>query len=209
MLSPLAGIIAGYKRFVFFVWIYLLLMLMSDIILQTTKLLNQPSLTSLTANVFICLNFLIIARFFYKNLEGKYRAFVYAGAVVFLFMLIRISVNGWFYFDRVNAFLGAFVFVLLCVIYLFTILLSEETAPLMTSYKFWFVIGLMIYNSAVILVFGLSKYLLNSDPALYKKIWSFHDLANLTQCLIFFKVVQLYKEQQIQKMHGNLSDKSL
>lgn len=193
ILNPLLGLILGHKGGKHFIWRYLLFMLLFDIAIRISIWLGYTTFKNALVNIYCLTNFFFLSNYFYSKLKKKYTWFLSIGLIALVIALIHLFNNGIKTFDGIFAATLSFSYLFYCIIGLFSILINEETTQLSKSSFFYFICGVLIYNSSTILLLAFSNYYqLNKEGIkLLSSLWIAHDLANIIQGLLYYKAILL------------------
>jgi hypothetical protein len=192
-LPVLAGLIVFHKIksgllsfFIFFCFV-----LFSDIIITLTGLLRFNNMPLF--NFYFLFEAIFLFYLFYQMISNKtFRNTIIALNVIYLIVwfLDNCVYHNLYIFNPGEKIFKFIIFILLCV-WMMNIIAREINLPLPENFRFWFILGFMIYFSSCLIVIATSTWVFKSQnkmAMLYT--WSVHSIITvIVNCILTYGIL--------------------
>jgi hypothetical protein len=195
---PLLSFIFFYKKNkrkeVFILFIYVIISFATDFILSSLNKKLHPSSLFTVLSLFTILEYFFFTLFIYLVIKRAIfrRLFAALSIIFIIFSLIHYWLNvGKQNFDSLPASVESILIVFFCILYLFEQINTPEVVLVYESYKFWIIIGFLIYLAG-----GLSLYILaaNLTDEEMNSYWKINYAFNMVKNLLFAIAFAMKKE---------------
>ncbi|MBI3218427.1 MAG: hypothetical protein HYZ44_02850 [Bacteroidetes bacterium] len=108
-----------------------------------------------------------------------------------LILLSFASIISLFYlgsnnsFNYVTSYVGGLILILLCLIFLYRLLIDLPTVDIFHYPILWIVFAILIYYGGTLFLFLFNNYLLSINIVSHKSIWILHNTLNIIKNLLF------------------------
>lgn len=176
ILSPALVLIAGRKQKTV-LWYYAMVCLLADLVSFYLFKMQRPH--AIVSNSFLLLEFLFFGYYFLQPLvHRRFRVFTIITAliisiayIVYTYNLHQIAIKDSLTINYTFATYFYFCYIIFCLLSLFNILQKAEETHLGSSPEFYATIGILIYASAVFMLFAFRKVLEHEYADLLRKYW--------------------------------------
>ena len=148
--------------------------------------------------LYLILEFLVVAHYFYRLLGRRCTAFFVSAAAVFIIAFIILGI----YWKTIDSFMGdavlsviEIIFVYVCSIMWFKdIFINVEEDSLLQSPSFFFVSGFVIYLSGTIFLFLMANMLRKTESVDFQSIWMLNIIFNIILRILL--IIGIWKGQR-------------
>ena len=190
--SPLIPLVIGVKRKPSLIWMYVLLGLVFNILIG--KIFKGSRYVDLLANIYVFIEFFILATFFFRKLSKQYRGIIFFGIGAFIYALYNTIAGGLDNFNGFSAAVLSFFYIICCVLALYVIMIDTQIADVFQSSFFLFTMGLFIYFAGMFMLFSTHHYFKTHEllwgfekHSFMSGIWMVNSSCNIIQAVIFAK----------------------
>lgn len=188
--SPILPLIAGVRKKLDLVWIYMLTGLVFNLLIG--RIFRGTDTSRFLANCYIILEFLLISLLYIKYFAGKRKMLFYGGYIMLLFAVYDIIRSGPYHFNGFAAAIVSVTYLAYCISSLYDIMLDNRIQNVFHSSLFLFTIGFLVYFSGMFMLYVSDSYFNTHELMwhfrkhdLMRGVWQINSLCNIAQSVIF------------------------
>jgi hypothetical protein len=152
VLSPLIPILVGYKKRYTLLWFYALTGLFFNLLISQLPAI-YGAIKGITANIFVCAEFLFFIAFYKRQFGGKKNQWLALVSLVAVTFILLAIYNGYFKFNAIGSAIFCFIYICFALWGFMSFIRRTNTLHLTSSSFFIANAAILIYASSVFLVF--------------------------------------------------------
>lgn len=150
---------------------------------------NQKS--TIFLYLFTVVEYVLFAIFIYSVLQKDAikRALLVCSILFIGFCLFNIFFKPQYQFDSLHTSIESIILLIFCIMFLFEQINIPETIFIYSSYKFWVIIGILVYLAATFFLYGFAASLPTKTAQQY---WVINHISNILRNLLFVIAIIVY-----------------